>query len=1446
MDSITPLSFFVEAGMASAYLALKLFLVYSTGRFARAKSAFDRTSSLIAGWLMVQVLQSGIILGLSAIDLMRWPYFLVCIVLCAALIHWRTRKLQFGAESIRTTWRVYLPLMAIACVFLAMWLRSMFLYDYTWDAQTYGLPRLVIWLNAGSVFVHMPTPQLNLFVNEWNGEFNALAYALASGSYLGFAFGNLEVLLTLFAASAWTAFLLGAPLFWALCLAAILGSTPAMLGLASTVKGDLLACAGFIMACGWLVYIRRNNRSPLAFGMLMLAAALAVGAKVSAALPVVAILILAIGSIGWIGFRGLWRSPRWNGLGLIAGLLIFSSRFWTNWVVYGNPLKRVDGEQATFGLGHMLANFKLAGEMSFGVWQELQGKGQMWALAGSMGATAWLITIAAAWSMAAIIRQCRMSPALRYPLMTSSIRPQWLVLTGLGILAATAASMTLSDAYPWAFRYFAPAIMALFLGIGALAIRRETAGVGGVFAIAAVLTVIANLAITARPGEVIPTPLPGPMMMEIKQADTPLKRLSLFNKGAYQTSMVDTLGLDAEKPLNALVLNELNTSLVPVLGSRAQNRIQTVANGAALLVTAAQPGWDAVAIIQKKESLDRNLSVALERQGYWIAINEVCNHAYYVVALPKSRIELIPVADLKGMQWTTWNAASGAKLKIRNGLPEVENVRPVDAGFVSQELRLDGSTLVKASFEGEVAGTGDHAAHLSLFGRQFVVTLSPGKYSSSQSFQAIIPALGKDSMQRLVFGLGGWVEGSGHLRLTSLEVFQLRIVAREDAAGPKQESSFPMALIFTMTLLVGCAVVGRSLFLACGITNLSLMGFSFVLGYGIFGLMLLLSLKYTGNLAIGAVIFAIGAAAIARREIRLKITAGAISRQSFNIARIKARVRVHLDGFVSRPMEMLILAVIVSWVVAVALVYLPMATLAEDLLYQFPDIFDLPKHLFAQMSLYKANGWPPPSPFLSNEAFAYNFLFYFPPALVARLIGSPLANFQTFPFAVIAIGVALPMTILDIARHVTRAKSVHLGSVFLATWVGGLTPLLVKGTPPIGFFLYTEKLLTTSVWVDEPLQSLIFVPQHVFAVLCGLAAMFLWANVRFGPGDYKRIFLAGIITVVGALSSFILLPHLAVSLAVGMALIFFLHGRSFGRGTLKAIKECSLVMAALILPCILVFPFLIEILQWSGGTGVMATIPKLSSQWLYVLAAIGTVVPLAIIGLTPVLRGPGSRDIDSPGRRTLAGAAILAFVGMIGLSFGGYPDAGVKSGLWMRIVLVPLAGIGLLVLSGKMNCRRNKTLGLLAAAVLFLGIALLNFPTTKYYIQSAWRPIDPGVKIFINHVRALPRCSRIAIFSPAQVLAALSGRQMDFDFSLIRADAYMPPAGRLRAKHFWDGLMQKDSEAWSELHRHYDTLVAPAGSAADGMLAGMFKDKSSVGGYSIYPINNACGVADVN
>jgi hypothetical protein len=346
------------------------------------------------------------------------------------------------------------------------------------------------------------------------------------------------------------------------------------------------------------------------------------------------------------------------------------------------------------------------------------------------------------------------------------------------------------------------------------------------------------------------------------------------------------------------------------------------------------------------------------------------------------------------------------------------------------------------------------------------------------------------------------------------------------------------------------------------------------------------------------------------------------------------------------------------------------------------------------------------------------------------------------------------------------------------------------------------------------------------------------AKIRFIKDDYKLIFLSGIATLSGALSSFILLPHLLVSFAIGISFAYFYRLRNIGFDAWKEVANPKII-TTILMPFFLIFPFLIEVGKWFGGASIPATIPEFSIQWLYVLSSIGIVFPLSIIGFVRTSNWGKGYCIVPQGNRILDNISAIVIVGLIGLCFGGYPDVGIKSGLWIRIALVPLASVGLLILLNKINYNSIKVLVISVFVMLFFGTAIINFPTVKYFIQSAWQPVDPGIKNFVRYIRSLPEHSRIALFPSTyatQALVSLTGRQIDFDFSSIRADSYMPPDGRRRARIWWDRFIQNNSKEWSELDDTYDYLISPVGSIANTFLEKRFYVSKVFAGHAVYKI----------
>lgn len=488
--------------LPTAYLFLKVAAVWAVGKGFSARFGHDRLTALLAGWMMVNAGQNALILGLSAFDALSQPLYILCALFAVAAVYAAMRQSRFPAisEADVPQARLILALGLLAILLLLFWLRAGFGADYTWDAQTYGVPRLAIWLNYGTVFVHMPTIQLNLFVNEWNGELNALAYGLAAGSYTAFNYANLEVLAGFMAVVFWLARLFGAPVLNALCLMLILGSMPAILGLASTLKGDLLGCVGLLFAAGWLLRLLRGDRSGVNLILLLLAASWALGAKISVLLPLLVLIIVA----GLAQRRNLTAAmiglPRSMLLWAGAGLLIFSSRFWANWFVYGNPLQRVDAEKVVFQPGYVLDNLVLAFARIFPGLIETPANHLSWALSNDMGVAAWFLS--AALLLWVVLRRftnatasAKAKPAVMFAM------PGLLPLLLAGIAMAVLATMFLTPAFNWNFRYFLPGLLLLFIAAGAR-LQELPRWHATPLLIGSLLVVVANVALAVRPGEI--------------------------------------------------------------------------------------------------------------------------------------------------------------------------------------------------------------------------------------------------------------------------------------------------------------------------------------------------------------------------------------------------------------------------------------------------------------------------------------------------------------------------------------------------------------------------------------------------------------------------------------------------------------------------------------------------------------------------------------------------------------------------------------------------------------------------------------------------------------------------------------------------------------------------------------------------------------------------------
>lgn len=557
----------------------------------------DGLAAWLASWIVFQAAMILAMLGLSIGGLLSGAAVWTLLILsCAAigLLAWRQR-VSFGLWSgVRAG---SLGFVLFAGVFAIVAARAAIYQDFTWDAQTYGLVRLGIWMNYGSILVHMPTVQLNVFTNEWNGELIALLYGLAAGNLQGFMFGPVEILAVTYCSAAWLAFRLGARPFWASLVGAIIAATPACLGLAGVIKGDLLAGTALLIAAGWLTTL--PSHPVIGAAMLTASLALAVGSKIT---TVLGALGLAVGSLV-IARKAHWPSLiRGAAFGLALTLIILSRNV-ANFIVYGDPLKRIAGESARPGVDTLLAALDFVPAMTFRfsvVQPGLPAFG--WLLAAGMGLTMFI-------ACGAMILQ-----------WASGARPSGTrLLLIVAALAAACATAFLTPTFQWSFRYYLPMLMIVAVALmaaplSALRIVPRLTLVAGT-----VLAILVNGSYVFWPGEIngnntfeatVPTVLPA----------TPRDRALLMLPQVRQGYGVDEFDFDGLTPQTFAVLAEFDRPVSPLIGSRAQNRLY-LASSMRELVDTTRTRCPDFAVVTKGQpaGLAANDRAAIEDLGYDIA-----------------------------------------------------------------------------------------------------------------------------------------------------------------------------------------------------------------------------------------------------------------------------------------------------------------------------------------------------------------------------------------------------------------------------------------------------------------------------------------------------------------------------------------------------------------------------------------------------------------------------------------------------------------------------------------------------------------------------------------------------------------------------------------------------------------------------------------------------------
>jgi hypothetical protein len=560
---------FVEFLPSVGLMGLKLLVIASLNRKLGERIP-NFLGGWLASWLTVHTTMVAAFLALSAFQALTPIAIWILFSGAAALLHRQWGHFSEKLSQAPGTWIFFI-------IFGAMVVRASISQEFTLDAQSYGLARLGLWMNYRSVLVHMPTEQLNIFSNEWNGELIALSYGLAAHSIQGFMLGNVEVLLVFFLAASFLSRALGAPQGWASLVALLAASSPAVLGLTGTLKGDGLAVAATLMAAGWLISFTSHPRT-LTLALVWISATLAVSSKITAG-PVCGLIFLAA---LLIGYRALKFSEITKALGIsVIFSIAITSRFTLNWIFYNNPFKRTGNETISPSWDTFTSGITYISKMIFSFSPPLPGlEGASWLLAGGLGVSGF--------ATAAIV--------LHQLLTKVAVHKKHALLILIAALGLVAEAWVIPTP-PYAFRYFLPGVTLILVCLCSFEIRGRAAHL--LLSSFVVCAAVINFSYVTWTGE-INANRRFTEFITLSINSTPLERSLLHYPPLSEQYGVASLNIDKGATKEIAVHAYLNRPTASLLGSRAQNRLVYFENEASLIAGLDEKCFDLVALSKKE------------------------------------------------------------------------------------------------------------------------------------------------------------------------------------------------------------------------------------------------------------------------------------------------------------------------------------------------------------------------------------------------------------------------------------------------------------------------------------------------------------------------------------------------------------------------------------------------------------------------------------------------------------------------------------------------------------------------------------------------------------------------------------------------------------------------------------------------------------------------------
>jgi hypothetical protein len=545
----------------------------------------DPLGRIVGAYGLIQAVLIASLLGLSSFSAIGqtslWLLFLAAAGLLAA-VHARLGSRVHAVLPFRTSYTLGECTVGLfaALLFAFLVYRSLYFFDVTADAMSYELPRIKFWELHKSVFVVVKSLATNIVVNEWNGELNALWYAVLTGSDQATSFANVEGWLFGVLAFAWIAQLAGANAINAAAIGLALACTPNVLGLATTVKGDLLAIGATTAGVGWVCQMRHEDRRA---GFLCAAALLGLASGAKFVLLPAVLLLLA--GVAWKYRKDYLpldsRALTWFGV-ITACLMVSNARYLLNWIVFGNPVVRLPGERPAISLATLLGNLEgLLHRIIDPVFLGVTQPEEVWVLALGMGALGIVCTVGLVLFPQASLRHWKADFL-------------WIVVA----LVAGVLPVLLSVPWaPWSFRYFAPWI---YPPAAIILARLSNSAKGACqwrFAALLLVLVFVNVrGVFAGHSEAMPAPSVGiGFRTAINMGE--LERKCAFHP--YILSAENGLNKTAipkQKRLQVLVLHNIATFLQPLFGERPYHDLTMVTSVDELLRKLASCRFDVVVV----------------------------------------------------------------------------------------------------------------------------------------------------------------------------------------------------------------------------------------------------------------------------------------------------------------------------------------------------------------------------------------------------------------------------------------------------------------------------------------------------------------------------------------------------------------------------------------------------------------------------------------------------------------------------------------------------------------------------------------------------------------------------------------------------------------------------------------------------------------------------------